>query len=499
MRTKTLLFAAAMFLALSAIAFAQTGVATFQVGSIPVTTVVQTGNTEKTGDLTFTQLSGTSQTGGTISISYGTGVSITVPSSAVVITNTDGYAASPVTINSLTNTPGLLVLNIPAGVVAPASFTVSGVRIKISGTGVTQVDASISAFANAILAGQTNPRVITNVSPGLGTVSTSPSAGATINAVTGVIVSGGSPNRMRVREGFLAAFAPNAGIRITVNQKPPSGITFNFPAAFSTADGSQYVIANSDMSTASAPTTISGSSSSGTTIFYKMQTLGATADTALESLYVDITTTVSTGSNAPTLPIPLTAGVTATVTMAPVQAAFNSQGNLNSLIPRYDAAESSAVTLLTVTGSATAMLMPYVTVGGGFDTGIAISNTTEDPGATAMGISTAAVPQTGGLTFYLFPQSSSASNITYSTGATSPGSGLDSSGRLVAGGTYVVLLSQILAAAQAPATFAGYGIVVANFTNAHGIAVLSNFTTFGQSFLLQILVDRANTPEVTGN
>jgi hypothetical protein len=495
-----------MFLALSAIAFAQAGVATFQVGSIPVTTVVQTGNTETTGDLTFTQLSGTSQTGGPISISYGTGVSITVASGAITINNSDGYAAAPVTINSLTNTPGLLVLNVPAGVVAPASFTVSGVRIKVSGTGVSQVDASISAFGNAILAGQTTPRVITNVSPGLGTVSTSPTAGATINAVTGVIVSGGSPNKMRVREGFLAAFAPNAGIRITVNQKPPVGVTFTFPATFSTFDGStglsEYVIANSDMTTTDAVRTISGSSSSGTTIYYKMQTLGASADTVLESLYIDVTTSVSTsGSNAISLPVSLTAGVTATVSLAPVSPAFTGSGGLPStpLIPRYDPAESSAVTLLTVTGSSTAMLLPYCTVGGGFDTGIAISNTTEDPGATAMGIGSAAVAQTGGLTFYLFPQSSSASNITYPTGATSPGTGLDSSGRLVAGGTYVVLLSQILAAAQAPATFAGYGIVVAAFTNAHGIAVLSNFTTFGQSFLLQVLSNRGATPEITGN
>jgi predicted dienelactone hydrolase len=495
MRTRTLLFAAATFLALSAIAFAQTGVATFQVGSIPVTTVVQTGNTEKTGDLTFTQLSGTSQPGGTISISYGTGVSITVPSGNITITNTDGYAAAPVTINSLANTPGLLVLNIPAGVVAPASFTVSGVRIKVSGTGVSQVDASISAFANAILAGQTNPRVITNVSAGLGNVTVSPTAGATINAVTGAFVSG-NPTTMTVREGFLAAFAPNAGIRITVNQKPPAGVTFTFPGSFSTSAGSQYVIANSDMTTTNAPTTITGSSSSLSTIYYKMQTLGATADTVLENLVFSIT---SSTTSSLSLPVPLTAGVTATVSLAPVQAAFNSSGGLNSLIPRYDAAESSAVTLFTVTGSSTAMLMPYCTVGGGFDTGIAIANTTEDPGATAMGIPVGAVPQAGALTFYLFPQSSSASNITYTTGATSPGSGLDSSGRLVSGGTYVVLLSQILAAAQAPATFTGYGIVVAAFTNGHGIAVLSNFTTFGQSFLMQILSNRGNTPEILGN
>jgi hypothetical protein len=227
-----------------------------------------------------------------------------------------------------------------------------------------------------------------------------------------------------------------------------------------------------------------------------MQTLGSTADTVLENLYIDVS--YSTSSSL-VLPVALTANVTATVTISPVLAAFDSNNNLYTLIPRYDAAESSPFNLFTVTGSSTAMLMPYCTVGGGFDTGIAISNTTEDPGATAMGIATAAVQQSGGLTFYLFPQSASASNVTYATTGTSPGAGLDSSGRLVAGGTYVVLLSQILAAAGAPSTFVGYGIVVANFTNAHGIAVLSNFTTFGQSFLMQILSNRGNTPEILGN
>jgi hypothetical protein len=146
MKTKTLLIAAVMFLGLTAGAFAQ---ATYQVGSIPVTAVIETGLTERSGDITFSQVSGQSLQG-TVAITYGgtPGVPITVDDTKILILAppgapgySSGVAAPPsfppgttistVTVNSLDNESGVLVLNVPAGVAA-GSFTVSGVRVAVA-------------------------------------------------------------------------------------------------------------------------------------------------------------------------------------------------------------------------------------------------------------------------------------------------------------------------------------------------------------------------------
>jgi outer membrane receptor protein involved in Fe transport len=137
MKVRTLLVAAVMFVALSAAAFAQ---ATFSVGSIPVTTVTASGNTEKSGDITFSVIQGSSPSVlGTITITYG--VPITVDSSAIVITGFGGFAANAPTLigpftsgGHLDGAQGKLVLSVPANILfgTGASFTVSGARVQIA-------------------------------------------------------------------------------------------------------------------------------------------------------------------------------------------------------------------------------------------------------------------------------------------------------------------------------------------------------------------------------
>jgi hypothetical protein len=494
MKTKTLLIAAVMFLGLSAAAFAQ---ATFQVGSIPVTTVVATGNTEKTGDITFTYLSGT-VIAGTLNVAYGTGINITNPTSGAyfpTIAAFGCFAATPPTINTIQNSPGLLIINVPAtaGCVGGAvndSFVLQGVRVQIAGTGVTTVDAQLSAVGNALVAGQTNPRVITNVAAGLDTVTAS--TAAQINAVTGNVVSG-SPVTITVKEGFLSAFEANAGIRIRFPDHPPAGVTFSFPTAFSsTTSGSQYVIASSTGSTTGTiPSTITATSSNQA-IYYVMVTPGATATTTVENLPIPVTV-----SNTSTVPVPLEPSVTALVSLAPIANATP----VTNPIPRYAEAEIGPVTLLTIVGSRTALLIPFVQVVPGFDTGISIANTTADVSAATMGITNDAVAQSGTITFRFFPAYGSGTQTvtTYVTSGTSPGSGLDANGQVLTGSTYVVLVSQLLEAAGLGTEFTGYIIVVTQFTNAHGLYVLMNNTlTFGQGALMMVLSNRTALPEILG-
>src|SRR5437867_12982455 len=107
MRMKTLLVAAGIFFAFSAAAFAQ---ATYSVRSIPVTAVVKSGLTEKTGDITFTQISGTSVTG-TITITYG--VPITINIAAQVTVTPTGVTGLGVNSTASSNSAGVLVINVP--------------------------------------------------------------------------------------------------------------------------------------------------------------------------------------------------------------------------------------------------------------------------------------------------------------------------------------------------------------------------------------------------
>ena len=129
---------------------------------------------------------------------------------------------------------------------------------------------------------------------------------------------------------------------------------------------------------------------------------------------------------------------------------------------------------------------------------MAIANTTEDPGATALGLTLGAVANAGPVTFYLFPQDPTLGMYSYKTIAGSPGSGLDASGNVVSGGTYSVFLSQIFPLAATSAgtlyagnNFTGYVMIVTSFTNGHGIFVISNFTTLtAQSSLMLVLSSR---------
>src|SRR5687767_13074011 len=94
MKARIVLVGALMFFGISAAAFAQ---ANFDTGSTPVTAVTRSGYTEKTGDITFTQTSGTS-VAGTITVAYG--VPITIDISDAMVVGAGCYAgAGGVTVN----------------------------------------------------------------------------------------------------------------------------------------------------------------------------------------------------------------------------------------------------------------------------------------------------------------------------------------------------------------------------------------------------------------
>jgi len=143
---------------------------------------------------------------------------------------------------------------------------------------------------------------------------------------------------------------------------------------------------------------------------------------------------------------------TATVNMsfAPTPPVFttssgsSASGSLN--IPRFIQDPNAAKNIFTVNVCRTVLLYPFVTNQSGFDTGLAIANTSTDPFGTA--------PQAGGCT------------LNWYSGTASPAP--TPTGNIPSGTVYTALASVTVPG------FQGYMIAVCQFQYAHGFAFISD-------------------------
>ena len=165
--------------------------------------------------------------------------------------------------------------------------------------------------------------------------------------------------------------------------------------------------------------------------------------------------------------------------------------------PRYSDAATAEVTVVTISGAATNLLIPFVTydgLAGGFDTGISVANTTADP------FTGGAVAGTGTISFWLFPRTTTGAGtmISLTTGTgTTPGVGLAADGTLASGGTWSGLLSELLTAANETGAFTGYVFIKTNFILAHGTSFVTNFSTFTSASPM-LTLDSVQTAPRTG-
>ena len=117
---------------------------------------------------------------------------------------------------------------------------------------------------------------------------------------------------------------------------------------------------------------------------------------------------------------------------------------------------------------------------GGIRTGIAIANTSAYGGVQAL---------TGGITFTFYPQDEdgAGTSFTYTTDGSSPGLGLNAAGELEPGGTYTVLLSEVLDAAGFDGDFSGHYFAAGDFLYCHGLNLLTDFNTFSQGYIPEVV------------
>jgi hypothetical protein len=128
-------------------------------------------------------------------------------------------------------------------------------------------------------------------------------------------------------------------------------------------------------------------------------------------------------------------------------------------IPRW-CNKSSSTNSFLITVCTCDLLFPFVTNTGGFDTGIAIANTTMDPYGTT--------PQNGTITLYYYgslPGTPAPAPITNQTTTAPVNAGTELLFTLSSGGDHGI---------QAETGFEGYIIAIANFQFCHGFAFISD-------------------------
>jgi hypothetical protein len=152
------------------------------------------------------------------------------------------------------------------------------------------------------------------------------------------------------------------------------------------------------------------------------------------------------GAAAAATIVPTTTAITAQVSFAPVGVSGN--------IPSFStlSATSPTLTLSTFGSCSTSLLFPFVTNQLGFDTGIAISNTTTDPFSTKA--------QSGTCNLYFYGSGVPSPNF-----VTTPSIGVATTSPNV-GPTYATTISSVAAG------FQGYMIATCNFQLAHGFAFI---------------------------
>jgi hypothetical protein len=401
------------------------------------------------------------------------------------------------------------------------AFTIRGIRINAnaaSQAGITSVSATlvittISAGGTTVLPLANNPSLVATILPkslnftvvGGANASTSPAPGPLVFpiCISNSAVSGffrfsenfsnvlrnlsqenpGASNSTYLRillTGIPAGatvLVPNSSFTTGNNILTPVGTTVG--STVSAVTGSVYTPAAGDVAYGAAyvnptpPPTTFGNNGAGT--------YGAAS---AEVLYSVETLTIAPGSSVvtgnstatiDTLNIPFivryTGGPGIGVGPTTARGGLGPVTTSSSTIPRFADVTDSATAFRTER-CATTLMWPYVTTAGGFDTGIAIANTTADPAIFGT------PNQTGGCTIYPFGR--------YSSGGTVPGPGTIPS--IPAGEVWAAALTDggiFQGGARIGTGFTGYLIAQCDFQLAHGYGFIATYGLAGSNAVAQ--------------
>ena len=204
--------------------------------------------------------------------------------------------------------------------------------------------------------------------------------------------------------------------------------------------------------------------------------------TALDYQFgVILTYTANPGANAPA-PGPMS--VSLSLAPNPTQGAFSAANAANpfsvNIIPRF-ADTSTAKTFAQVGLCNTVLLFPFVTTNNGFETGLAISNTSQDPFGTT-------------------PQAGTCALNWYQAGASGTNPPVGTTPSVAGGTTLAFLASNATYGVGTGSAFTGYMFAVCNFQLAHGYAAITDIGARGVlSSYLALVVGTPTTSSRSGN
>jgi len=393
------------------------------------------------------------------------------------------------------NGVGFCSANTPSG-----SFRVVGVRNDVNGkTAPMTVTASLSNGGNNYILTRASDTTISALAAPIAPVTAATTIATVftngtpvLNCATATLACG----TVKLTEGYASAWRPTGQPGNSTTNGLNAGNDQIVLTVAGLATGQTLIVTPTTSATltlaAATGNTFSGTAGGTTVLAWNVT---ASSLTAVETATFQFT--VGGIGTAPLTP----ANVTVTAQMGPIGASALDANGVPTLTGGYPLyANANAVGPLTVEAiipAQTTMLIPFATFGGGYDTGIAIANTTADPFGVANGGATA---QTGTVTLDFFPQLATGGAGTASTLTTSatirPVTGLDATGSLPAGGSWTVLLSSLLPLATPPITgsFTGYVFVRTNFLDAHGVFYPTNFAGFTAGAPMLVLPQPISTP-----
>ena len=215
----------------------------------------------------------------------------------------------------------------------------------------------------------------------------------------------------------------------------------------------------------------------------------ATNPSAIDSLTFNIYGSLVAQTGNPTT---LTGAATVSMGFSPQAATYpdsDSTGPIPSFSSTVEAQTPSPTGLFTISPCQTILLFPYVTDFYGFDTGIAISNTSLDSLPTGQ----AAVGQTGACSVSFFGNGGAAKTLGTSGVYSSMSDTALTSGLIMPGQTWAFSLSAIDPGYNSVAGYGttGYAIATCQFQYAHGYSFVSDtgIRNFAASYLALIIPD----------
>lgn len=378
-----------------------------------------------------------------------------------------GAANTPVVITNVrVNATSLSVGSGAPPAVTETVFISGGVGVVATALNPVNVAFALPGISNARITGTTTNPVVCAALVANGNGQTLFTVSFNENFPTAFKAQGGAANNTLGSEftsntetGFVppVAFASggsniaNSGTRVKITlANIPTGATVYVPITLTSTINngtSQLRLVSSETGAANFVTASTANNvpannaavtvtSGGATLIYEAVTSVANPLDAAQSDSFSIPVSIAATANTITQ---TGTPITATVSLAPTGATSN--------IPNFVVGTATALNGSQFNRCSTTLLFPYVVNTSGFDTGLAISNTSADPFGTVAQAGTCA------LNFY-------------GTGAPNPSSITTAS--VAAGTTYTQVLSAVAAG------FSGYMIAQCNFQFGHGFAFVTN-------------------------